>query len=80
MVPLAEYGTVVIKMTLMDDQAARGLKIFLMFWALFAALAAMNLYGYFKLGNKLSLVGGVICTLVFIGWAMFYVLYVRRTK
>jgi hypothetical protein len=64
----------------MDDQADRGLKIFLMFWALFAALAAMNLYGYFALGNKLSLVGGIICTVVFVGWAIFYYVYVRRPK
>jgi uncharacterized membrane protein (UPF0136 family) len=66
--------------TRMDDQAARGLKIFLMFWALFAALAAMNLYGYFQLGSKLSLVGGVICAVVFVSWAVFYCVYVRRAK
>ena len=64
----------------MEDQTARGLKIFLMFWALFAALAAMNLYGYFKLRNKLSLIGGIICAAVFVGWAVFYYVYVRRSE
>jgi hypothetical protein len=64
----------------MEDEATRALKIFLLFWALFAALAGLNLYMYFTLGNKLSLIGGIICALVFLGWGVFYLLYVRRSK
>jgi hypothetical protein len=64
----------------MEDESTRALKIFLMFWALFAALAAVNLYVYFTAGNKLSLIGGIVCALVFFGWAGFYLFYVRRPK
>ncbi len=61
-----------------NEEGKRALKIFLEFWVLIALLAAFNLYNYFRGGSKLFLAVGVVCVLGFIGWALFYLLYVRR--
>ena len=60
------------------EAGKRELKIFLEFWFLIGLLAAFNLYNYFSGGSKLFLIVGIICVLAFIGWALFYVFYVRR--
>ena len=62
----------------MGEEGKRGLKIFLEFWLLIGVLAGFNLYMYFGGGSKMFLVVGIISVVVFIGWAMFYVLYVRK--
>jgi len=54
------------------------LKIFLEFWLLIGLLAGFNLYNYFRGGSKLFLVVGLICVVGLIGWALFYLFYVRR--
>lgn len=66
----------------MDDreQARQRLRIFLTFWLLLAALAGINLYIYLTLHIRTSLVVAVICAVAFIGWSIFYALYVRRSK
>ena len=58
----------------------RGLKIFLEFWLLIGLLAAFNFYNYFRRDATLFLVVGIICVVVFIGWALFYVLYARKNE
>lgn len=58
----------------------RELKIFLEFWLLIGLLAGFNLYSYFSGGSKMFLVVGIICVAGFIGWALFYLIYVRRTR
>lgn len=62
----------------MDEQGKHGLKIFLQFWLLIALLAAFNIYNYVRNGSKMFLVVAIICVAVFIGWALFYALYVRK--
>ena len=62
----------------MGEEGKRGLKIFLEFWLLIGALAGFNFYMYFGGGSKMFLVVGILSVIVFIGWAMFYVLYVRK--
>jgi hypothetical protein len=57
-----------------------GLKIFLQFWVLIGLLAGFNFYNYARRGSRLFLVVGVVCVVVFIGWALFYVLYVRKKE
>ena len=64
----------------MSEEGNRGLKIFLEFWLLIGLLAAFNLYNYFRGGAKLFLAVGVICLLAFIGWALFYILYIRKKE
>ena len=54
------------------------LKIFLEFWLLIGLLACFNLYSYFRGGSKMFLVVGMISVVGFIGWALFYVFYIRR--
>jgi hypothetical protein len=61
----------------MSEEGNRGLKLFLEFWLLIGVLAAFNLYSYFRGGSTLFLVVGVIAVLAFIGWALFYIFYVR---
>jgi hypothetical protein len=61
-----------------DEEGKRALKIFLEFWLLIGLLAGFNLYNYFSGGSKMFLIGGIICVLGFIGWALFYLFYVRR--
>ena len=61
-----------------NEEGKRELKIFLEFWLLIGLLAGFNLYNYFSGGSRMFLVVGIICVLGFIGWALFYLLYVRR--
>ena len=62
----------------MDERSKQGLKIFLQFWVLIALLAAFNIYNYIRSGSRMFLIVGIVCIAVFIGWALFYVLYVRK--
>ena len=62
----------------MGEAGKQGLKIFLEFWLLIGVLAGFNFYMYFGGGSKMFLVVGILSVIVFIGWAMFYVLYVRK--
>jgi hypothetical protein len=62
----------------MDDDKKRGLKVFLQYWVLFALLGAFNFYYYFKTGRPMFLVVAIICVVVFIGWVLFYLYYVRK--
>jgi hypothetical protein len=64
----------------MSEEGNRSLKIFLEFWLLIGLLAAFNLYNYFRGGSKLFLAVGIVCVLAFIGWALFYLLYVRKKE
>jgi hypothetical protein len=64
----------------MNEQGKQGLKIFLQFWLLIALLAGFNIYNYIRNGSKMFLIVGIVCIAVFIGWALFYVLYVRRSE
>ena len=61
------------------EAGKRELKIFLEFWFLIGLLAAFNLYNYFRGGSRLFLVVGIICVVAFIGWALFYLFYVRKS-
>jgi fatty acid desaturase len=62
----------------MGEAGKQGLKIFLEFWLLIGVLAGFNFYMYFGGGSKMFLAVGIISVVAFIGWAMFYVLYVRK--
>ena len=59
-------------------EGKRELKIFLEFWLLIGLLAGFNLYSYFSGGSKMCLIVGLICVVAFVGWAFFYLFYVRR--
>jgi hypothetical protein len=61
-----------------DEEGKRELKIFLEFWLLIGLLAGFNFYNYFSGGSKMFLAVGIICVLGFIGWALFYLFYIRR--
>jgi len=63
-----------------NDDGRRELKIFLEFWLLIGLLAGFNLYNYYRGGAKMFLVVGLICVAAFIGWALFYLLYVRKAR
>jgi hypothetical protein len=64
----------------MTENSGRGLRIFLQYWILFAALAGFNFYKYFKSGSRLSLVVAILCLAIFLGWVIFYTFYVRKEK
>ena len=64
----------------MSEEGKKGLKIFLEFWLLIGALAGFNLYMYFGGRSKMFLVGGLICSAAFVGWALFYFFYVRKSE
>jgi len=64
----------------MSEEGKRALKIFLEFWLLIGLLAAFNLYNYFRSSSKLFLVVSIVCVVGFIGWALFYFLYVRKRQ
>jgi len=64
----------------MNEEGKRALKIFLEFWLLIGLLGAFNLFNYFRSGIRLFLVVGIVCIMGFIGWALFYVLYVRKSE
>lgn len=57
----------------------RGLKIFLEFWLLIGVLAGFNFYMHLRNGAVMFLIVGIAAALVFVGWALFYVFYVRRS-
>jgi uncharacterized membrane protein len=63
----------------MKEDDKRGLKIFLEFWLLIGLLAGFNFYMYHRVGSAMFLVVGIISVAVFVGWAVFYVFYVRRS-
>ena len=62
----------------MSEEGKRGLKIFLEFWLLIGVLAGFNFYMYFGGRSKMFLVVGIVCAAAFVGWAMFYIFYVRK--
>jgi hypothetical protein len=64
----------------MSEEGKRALKIFLEFWLLIGLLAGFNLYNYFRRGSRLFLVVGIICIVGFVGWALFYLFYVRKSE
>jgi hypothetical protein len=64
----------------MGGEGKRELKIFLEFWLLIGLLAGFNLYNYYRGGSRLFLAVGIICVVAFVGWALFYVLYIRRSQ
>jgi hypothetical protein len=64
----------------MSEAGNRGLKIFLEFWLLIGLLAAFNFDYYFRGRVVLFLVVGIISVVAFIGWALFYLLYVRKKE
>jgi hypothetical protein len=63
---------------LMSMEGKQGLRIFLQYWLLIAVLGAFNFYRYFTTRATLSLVVGIGCAAVFVGWVLFYLLYVRN--
>ncbi len=67
-----------MKKGIMNEEEKRGLKIFLEFWLLIGLLAGFNFYTYYRAGSAMFLVVGIISIAVFIGWALFYLLYVRK--
>jgi hypothetical protein len=62
----------------MEDEGKRALKLFLEYWLLIGLLAGFNLYMYFTKGSVMFLVVGLVSIAAFIGWAMFYLFYVRK--
>ena len=64
----------------MSEEGNKGLKIFLEFWLLIGVLAGFNFYMYFGGRSKMFLIGGIICAAAFVGWAMFYIFYVRKDE
>ena len=64
----------------MNEEGKRGLKLFLEFWLMIGLLAGFNFYSYFRGGSKLFLIVGMVCVAAFIGWAVFYLVYVRRAS
>jgi hypothetical protein len=62
----------------MSDTEKRGLKIFLEFWILIGLLAGFNIYMYYRGGRGMFLAVAILCIAGFIGWALFYLLYVRK--
>jgi hypothetical protein len=64
----------------MSEEGKRALKIFLEFWLLIGLLAGFNLFTYFRGGSKMFLIGGIICVTAFVGWALFYLFYVRKSE
>jgi hypothetical protein len=62
----------------MSRKGPSGIRIFLQYWLLIAVMGAFNFYQYGTTKNILSLVVAIICSLVFIGWVLFYYFYVRK--
>jgi hypothetical protein len=62
----------------MGDPGNRGLKLFLEFWLLIAFLAGFNFYMYHERGRTMFLIVGLVSAAVFIGYGLFYLLYVRK--
>ena len=61
----------------MAEEGKQGLRIFLQYWILIAVLGGFNFYRYATTGAKFSLIVGIGCASVFIGWVAFYFYYVR---
>ena len=61
----------------MSEEAKRGLTLFLEFWLLIALLAGFNFYSFFRGGSKAFLAVGMLAAAVWVGWALFYLFYVR---
>jgi hypothetical protein len=61
----------------MAKEGKQGLRIFLQYWLLIAVLGAFNFYRFFTTRATLSLIVGIACATVFIGWVLFYFYYVR---
>ena len=64
----------------MSEEGNRGLKIFLEFWLLIGLLGAFNFYSYYRGRAVLFLIVGIVCVVAFIGWALFYLLYIRKNE
>jgi NADH:ubiquinone oxidoreductase subunit K len=62
----------------MGKESNSGLKLFLEMWLLIALLAAFNFYMYYDGGQKKFLVMGIGTAVAFVGFGLFYVIYVRR--
>jgi hypothetical protein len=62
----------------MSTEGKQGLRIFLQYWLLIAVLGAFNFYRYATTRATLSLVVGIGCAVVFVGWVLFYLFYVRK--
>ena len=61
----------------MDEEGKLGLKIFLQCGAFLAALSAFNLYAYYRGGSRMFLAVGIVGICLIIGWAGYYIIYVR---
>ena len=75
---VSDYGT--HSRLTMNEEGKRALKIFLEFGLLIGLLGAFNFYNYFHNGSKLFLVVAIVCVVGFIGWALFYFLYMRKSE
>jgi hypothetical protein len=61
----------------MAEEGKQALKIFLQYWLLIAVLGGFNFYRYATTRSMLSLIVGIACAAVFVGWVLFYWFYVR---
>ena len=61
----------------MSGEGKQGLRIFLQYWLLIAVLGGFNFYRYFTTQATLSLIVGIGCAVIFVGWILFYLFYVR---
>ena len=64
----------------MSGEPPRPVRIFLTFWALLAALIAVNFYMYYSLQNRLSFWVMIGCAVVFVGWGVIYIFYFRKAR
>ena len=64
----------------MSGEGNRGLKLFLEIWLLIALLAGFNFYMYHDGGQKKFLVVGIATVVAFVGFGLFYVIYVRKSE
>jgi hypothetical protein len=60
------------------SEPERGVRIFLQYWVLIAALGGFNVYRYVTTKSTASLIVAIVCAAVFVGWVGFYFLYVRK--
>ena len=61
----------------MNTEKRVGLKIFWQYSILIVVLGGYNFYRYFSAGGRWSLIVGIVCTIVFIVWIVFYFVYVK---
>jgi hypothetical protein len=64
----------------MKKEEKLGLKIFLQYGSLIAALGAFNFYNYYRGTGLISLIVALVCVLVLAGWAAYYFLCVRGSN